>query len=65
MVVCTLEIPYNEIPCNKALLLQAVTVPHNEQTIDPSSPTTMEWSALEFETVINELDGFYQKLIRK
>ena len=44
---------------------ERITVPHKEQTIDPSSPTTTEWSALEFETVINEFDGFYHKWMRK
>ena len=48
----TLEIPSNEIPSN-------------EQLINPSSPTTMGWGALEFETVVNEFDGFYYKLIKK
>ena len=39
--------------------------PYNEQMIDPSSPTTTEWRALEFETVINKFDGFYHKLMKK
>ena len=46
-------------------LYERVTFPYNEQTIDPSSPITTEWSALEFQTVINEFDGFYHKLMKK
>ena len=47
----------------KPLFNERVTPPYNEQTIDPSSPTTSEWSTLEFEKVITEFDGFYHKLM--
>ena len=56
---------HSRFPVTRPPFYERVTVPHNEQTIDPSSPTTTEWSALEFETVINEFDGFYHKLMRK
>ena len=45
-------------------LYERVTVPYDEQLINPSFPTTMEKSALEFKTVMNEFDGFYHKLIK-
>ena len=51
-------------PVTRPPFYERVTVAHNERTIDPSSPTTTEWSALKFETVINEFDGFYH-LMRK
>ena len=55
--------PITRFPVTKPLFNEHVTPPYNEQTIDPSSPTTTEWSVLEFEKVINEFDGFYHKLM--
>ena len=57
--------PITKFPVTKPLCNKRVTPPYNEQTIDPSSPITTEWSALEFKKVINEFDGFYHKLMRK
>ena len=55
--------PITRFPETKPLFNERVSPPYNEQTIDPSSPTTAEWSTLEFEKVINEFDGFYHKLM--
>ena len=41
--------PITRFPVTRPPFYERVTPPHNEQTIDPSSPTTTEWSALEFE----------------
>ena len=43
--------PITRFPVTRPPLHERVTPPYNEQTIDPSSPTTTEWSALEFETL--------------
>ena len=43
--------PITRFPVTRTPFYERVTPPHNEQTIDPSSPTTTEWSALEFETL--------------
>ena len=43
--------PIMRFPVTRPPFYERVTPPHNEQTIDPSSPTTTEWSALEFETL--------------
>ena len=51
--------PITRFPVTRPPFYERVTVPYNEQTIDPSFPTTTEWSALEFETVINEFHGFH------
>ena len=59
------RLPITRFPVTMPPFYERFTVPHNEQTINPSSPTTTEWSALEFKTVINEFDGFYHKLMGK
>ena len=57
--VCTLV-----IPCNEASLSRARHGSPLQTDDRPLFPTTTESSALEFETAINEFDGFYHKLIR-
>ena len=42
---------HSRFPVTRPPFYERVTPPHNEQKIDPSSPTTTEWSALEFETL--------------
>ena len=43
--------PITRFPVIRPPFYERVTPPYNEQTIDPSSPTTTEWSALEFQTL--------------
>ena len=43
--------PITRFPVTKPPFYERVTPPYNEQTIDPSSPTTTEWRALEFKTL--------------
>ena len=52
--------PITRFPVTRPPFYERVTPLHNEQTIDPSSPTTTEWSALEFETLyFSQISQFF------
>ena len=47
----TKNLIYWRFPSTRVPLYESLIVPYNEQLIEPSSPTTIGWSALEFKTV--------------
>ena len=50
---------HSRFPVTRPPFYEHVTPPHNEQTINPSSPTTTEWSSLEFETYFLQISQFF------